>query len=110
VISVRYALRPSGSATAPVFDFIKGNLSMRTEYEMTEDDLAKLMDASKPTPVMYLSGGRPMYDSPRENANRAWKALGHRMGFNYLTVRPVSGKGQRFFTAEPLTIAVEARD
>jgi hypothetical protein len=83
---------------------------MRKEYEMTEDDLAKLLDASKPTPVMYLTGGRPMYDSPQENANRAWKALGHRMGFNYLTCRPVQGKDPRFFTAEPLEIVIEARD
>ena len=81
----------------------------RIDYEMSEADLATILEACKPTPVMYLSGGRPMYDSPQENANRAWKALGHKMGFNYLTVRP-GNKGQRFFSAEPLTIAVEAKD
>lgn len=81
----------------------------RQEYEMTEAQIATLLDACKPTPVMYLSGGRPMFNSPQENANNAWKSLGHNMGFNYLTVKP-SSKGQRFFTAEPLTIVVEAKD
>ncbi len=81
----------------------------RQEYEMSEDQLATLLAACKPTPVMYLSGGRSMYDSPQENANRAWKSLGHAMGFNYLTAKP-SPKGQRFFTAEPLEIVIEAKD
>lgn len=79
----------------------------RREYEMTEADLEKLLEASKPVPVMYLSGGIPMHESPRAKANRAWQALGWSMGFNYLSVRPVPGKGQRFFTAEPLTILKE---
>jgi hypothetical protein len=73
---------------------------MRIEFEMTEDDLKELLEASKPTPVMYLSGGRPMFDSPQENANRAWKKLGEKMGFDAMSVRPVPGKGHRFFTAE----------
>lgn len=73
---------------------------MRREFEMTEDQLKKLLDACKPTPVMYLSGGTPMYSTPQENANRAWEALGKEMGFDYLTVQP-NGKGDRFFTAEP---------
>jgi len=71
----------------------------RREFEMSEDDLAALMDASKPTPVMFLSGGAPLFDSPQDNANRAWKLLGDRLEFNHMTVRPVAGKGQRFFTA-----------
>lgn len=73
---------------------------MRREYEMTEADLKVLLDACKPTPVMYLSGGMPLYDSPQENANRAWRTLGEKMGFNGMTVRPIKGKGMRFFTAE----------
>lgn len=74
--------------------------SKRQEYEMTEGDLATLLEASKPTPAMYLSGGMPMTSSPQENANRAWSELGKRMGFDPMTVRPVPGKSQRFFTAE----------
>lgn len=80
----------------------------RREYEMTEADLAALLDACKPTPLIAIHTGMPA--SPQENANRAWRALGHKRGFNYLTVRPVAGKGPRFFTAEPLEIVTEARD
>lgn len=83
-------------------------MSERQEYEMSEADLATLLDACKPVPLIALNTGMPA--SPQENANRAWQALGHKLGFNYLTVEPVRGKGNRFFTAEPLTIAVEARD
>lgn len=71
----------------------------RTEYEMTEDDLAKILGASKPVPYMVVGDCPP--SSPQENANRSWRELGERMGFDWQTVRPVQGKGQRFFTAVP---------
>lgn len=73
---------------------------MRKEFEMTEEQLKKLLDASKPTPVMYLSGGTPMFDPPQENANRAWASLGEELGFQSMTVEPAPEKGDRFFTAE----------
>jgi hypothetical protein len=71
----------------------------RTEYEMTEEDLRQILDASKPTVCMKI--GSYTGSTPQENANRAWEALGNKMGFDYMTVRPISGKGQRFFTAVP---------
>lgn len=74
---------------------------MRREYEMTADQHAKLMDACAPVPLMYLSGGMPMGRSQQENANDAWKALGDEMGFDHMTVQPVSGKPTTFFRAEP---------
>jgi hypothetical protein len=76
---------------------------MTKEYEMTQADVDAILEASKPTPVMFLSGGTPMHSTPQENANAAWKKLGEKMGFDYMTVRPVKGigKGNRFFTAEP---------
>ena len=74
-------------------------MAERREYEMTEDDLAALINASKPVPYIVVGGVEPM--SPQENANRAWAELGRRMGFKSMTVRPVESKGQRFFTAEP---------
>lgn len=80
----------------------------RTNYEMTEDDLAKLLDAMKQTPVMFITGGIPIGGSTQENANRAWQSLGEKMGFDYMTVQPISGKGNRFFTAIP-TETEEAR-
>ncbi len=70
-----------------------------TEYEMTEADMEALLDAGKSTPVMMIGGTTG--SSPQENANRAWAALGDKMGFDSMTVRPTSGKGHRFFTAVP---------
>lgn len=71
----------------------------RTQYEMTEQDLEELLEACKPVPMIALQCGSP--SSPQENANNAWKALGSKMGFDHMTVEPVSGKGYRFFTAVP---------
>lgn len=73
----------------------------RTNYEMTEDDLKELLDACKPTPVMFITGGRSIGNSPQENANLAWERLGKKMGFDHMTVRPDPSKGNRFFTAVP---------
>ena len=66
---------------------------------MTEQDLKKILDACKPVPIImsHVGGG---YDSPQERANQAWKELGDRMGFDFMTVEPC-GKGNRFFTALP---------
>lgn len=71
----------------------------RTEYEMTEAQERALLDACKPVAAMMIGGVGP--SSPQENANRAWAALGAEMGFQPETVRPVQGKGQRFFSAVP---------
>jgi hypothetical protein len=79
----------------------------RTEYEMTEDDLKAILAACKPVPVMMI-GDSVAHRSPQENANRAWARLGEKMGFDHMTVRPVQGKGQRFFSAVPSETA-EAR-
>ena len=73
----------------------------RTEFEMTDDDLAKLMDAMKPVPLIMLQCGTRA--SPQERANAAWAELGRKMGFNPMTVKPPSGKGPKFFTAERAT-------
>ncbi len=72
---------------------------MRKEFAMTGEEWDKLLDASRPTVVMYLPEGQPMFDSPQENANRAWEKLGKKMGFDYMTVKP-SDKGPLYFTAE----------
>lgn len=78
---------------------------MRKEFEITDEQLAKILDACKPTPAMYLSGGIPMGGTPQENANSAWRALGQELGFDGMSVRPIPGKSDRFFTAE----TIEAR-
>ena len=73
---------------------------MRKEFEISQSELDTLLDACKPTPVIYLSGGKPMFNTPQENANHAWQLLGKEKGFIWDTVQPASGKGNLFFTAE----------
>jgi hypothetical protein len=70
----------------------------RTKYEMTEADLEEILEACKPVPYIVIGGVEP--SSPQENANRAWEALGKKMGFDHMTVRPEEG-GNRFFSAIP---------
>lgn len=71
----------------------------RTNYEMTEEDLETILDSCKPTPCMLIGNYTP--STPQENANNAWQALGNKMGFDHMTVRPIEDKGQRFFSAVP---------
>lgn len=73
---------------------------MRLDYEMTEAQLAKILDASKPVPYFAVGGSYGTPRTPQENANAAWAALGEEMGFQHMTVQP-TGRGDRFFTAEP---------
>lgn len=82
---------------------------MKQLYEMTEEDLEKLLKACRPTPVMFLSGGRSMFGTPQENANNAWAELGNKMGFQWDTVES-SSKGNRFFLAEPVHCASTASE
>lgn len=84
-------------------------MSERKEYELTDAQLAKLLDACKPTPAMWGSGGMPMFNTPQENANDAWRALGKEMGFKWDTCQPVPGKSQRFFTAVSMARPAEER-
>lgn len=69
---------------------------MRTNYEMTLDDLLLLLEAMKPVPMIALQCGTPR--SQQENANAAWAKLGERMGFDPMTVQPTD-QGGRFFSA-----------
>ncbi len=71
---------------------------MRTEFEMTQEDMDKLLEASKP--VVAIKIGSYMPRGPQENANDAWASLGNKLGFKYMTVKSVSGKSDLFFTAE----------
>ena len=73
----------------------------KIEYQMSKEDLVKILDACKPTPVISFGGMGNTFGSPQENSNRAWKALGEKMGFDSMTVEPISGKDNHFFTAVP---------
>lgn len=79
-------------------------MGVRKEFEMTQEDLDKIMGAinkARSTPLIMLQVGMPT--SPQEAANTAWKELGSRMGFDGMTVKPC-GKGDRFFTAEVVEV------
>lgn len=73
---------------------------MRREFEMSDAQLERIRAASKPVPAMFLSGGQPMFGTPQENANSAWRAVAAELGFIWDTARPVPGKGERFVSAE----------
>jgi len=74
----------------------------RTNYEMTQSDLDAILEAcSRPAPVISFDGVHDAFPSQQENANRAWAALGEKMGFDYMTVQPIASKGHRFFSAVP---------
>lgn len=74
---------------------------MRQKYEMSVDGLAKILKACEALPYILGSGGVEPPD-PMIRINRVWEELGEEMGFQHMTVKPVSGKGQRHFTAEPV--------
>ena len=75
-------------------------MSRRVEFELLDEDYDFLMDACKPVP--YLMIGNYVTPSQQENANAAWETLGEKLGFTLTTVLPVSGKSDRFFTAEKI--------
>lgn len=67
------------------------------EYELTGEELDRLLNASKPVPYIVIGGHIPM--SPQEHANNAWAALGSQRGFDWTTVR--AGSDDRHFWAVP---------
>jgi hypothetical protein len=69
------------------------------EFEMTQEQLDKLLERCKPVPYIIVGGMPPR--SQQQNANDAWAALGNEMGFDPTTVHPC-GKGDLFFTAIPV--------
>ena len=71
---------------------------MRKTFTMTEDQFKKILDASKPVPAMFLSGGQPMFGNQQDNANNAWAVLGQELGFDHMSVKPGDSKYQ--FSAE----------
>ncbi len=77
---------------------------MLKQFEMTQKDLDRILGASKPEPYMVIGNVLPR--SQQENANAAWQSLGRKMGFDHMTVEPVQGKSNLFFTAVELEVPV----
>lgn len=79
----------------------------KIEFEMSQEQLDKLLNACKPVLCIALNCG-PI-SSPQENANRAWRSLGEEMGFVWDTVEPVRGRPNTVFRAEPIQKQAEAQ-
>ncbi len=73
------------------------------EFHLTEEQYQQLLAACSPTPVMYGSGGVPLFRSQQENVEDAWKTLGRDLGFAWETVKPIHGKDDHYFEAEALS-------
>lgn len=65
------------------------------EFTLSEEQLTKLLNASKPVPLVMLQYGMPR--SPQENANKVWKEFSEEMGFKMLSVRPNGNDPRKFF-------------
>ena len=72
------------------------------QYELSQEQLNRILEASKPVPYIIFGGYVP--ESPQEKANRVWRALGKEMGFDWKTVRPISKETENIFQAEPLSL------
>lgn len=72
------------------------------EFEMTDEQVARIKKASQPVPLVYLSGGQSMFGSQQENANSAWQGVAAELGVKWATIRPAIGKGEKFILAEPI--------
>lgn len=80
----------------------------RTNYEMTQADLDRLLESMKASPCIMIGGytGR----SQQKRANMAWAELGEKMGFDPMTAQPISGKGNLFFSAIPTENEVQREE
>ena len=74
-------------------------MNLRTNYEMTDEQLDTLMNACKSVACIMVGGTTP--SSPQENANNAWNNLGIEMGFDGSTVQPRQGFDTKHFSAIP---------
>ena len=82
-------------------------MNPRTNYEMTQEDLDRILEACKPVACMMIGGTTG--SSQQENANRSWAVLGKKMGFDSMTVQP-RNKGRRFFSAVPSETEAQRKD
>ena len=76
-------------ATGPCPSRAGNKAGERCDYRMSQADFDGIMEAinnARRTPVIAMNIGLPT--SPQEAANHAWTALGKRLGFDGMTVRP----------------------
>lgn len=68
-------------------------------YELTQEERASIIEASKPRPYLVMNGMPPMSSMPTINA--LWEKVAARVGCKVFTIRP-SSKGELYFEAEPI--------
>lgn len=81
---------------------------MKKRFDMTEADLRRILDASKPTIYMVFGNQPPL--SSQDNANAAWRELGDRMGFDGMSAEPIPGAPPTAFLATPKPITAPLHD
>lgn len=74
-------------------------MSKHIEYEMSEEQYARMIEACKPVPLIMLQCGPA--PSQQERVNAAWTELGKEMGFKPMTATRSFRNSERFFLAEP---------
>lgn len=70
---------------------------MRKEFQLTREELAELLKASEPELALHLEYLCSSVN--QRNIDEVWKKLARQYLFVWDSVRPVTGKGQDFFTA-----------
>jgi len=80
---------------------------MRKEFKMTDSEREIILEGCKPVPMIMLQCGSP--PSQQQNANDVWRALGEKLGFDFMTVQPVSGKSNHYFSAVTMVIPEEIK-
>lgn len=82
----------------------------RKEYALTDEQYKSLilaLDSARRQPVMLVGGVGPR--SPQAVANDLWGQLGREMGFDGMSVQPMPGKSERYFTAVPVPVPLPDR-
>jgi hypothetical protein len=70
-------------------------------YRLTDEELASLLDASKPVPYMVFGGIPPT--SPREHAMRLWRHVADRVGCVVDSIADAGTGDMHDFKATPRT-------
>lgn len=74
-------------------------MSEKREYILTDDQMKRLKEASRP--VAWFAPGGVWPKTPQENANDAWREVAEEAGFVWDTVEPVPGKPENVIRATP---------
>ena len=72
-------------------------------HHLSDEQLKRILEASKPVPLMYLSGGIPMGGSQQENANSAWRSVAAELGCVWDSIRPARTGDEHDIEADPVT-------